>query len=157
MRATHHGLSVATGVSVAFAVSLLSSCNPSKSRPNEKEVAAAEDEVYEAVVRDMVTPIDGQLVFSDTLLTERAPGVEMKSCIESARKNLHLEGSRSKPPYNSLADKVYRALTRSNYGGALRADTIQDFLEKSCMVGRLSQIFPYRLATRFYSRREHPL
>ena len=108
-------------------------------------MSAVEDEVYEAVVRDMVTPIHegqahiGQLVFDDTVLSNLRPGADMKSCKESARKKLRLENKTL--PYNSLADKVYRVLTRSAYNDSLRADTIQDFLEKSCTVGRLSQAF----------------
>jgi hypothetical protein len=111
---------------------------------NPRAVASAEDEVYEAVVRDMVTPVHaqahiGQLVFDDTVLTHLSTGADIKSCKETARKNLRLESSTL--PYNSLADKVFRVLTRNGYDDSLRADTIQDFLEKSCTAGRLSQTF----------------
>jgi hypothetical protein len=116
----------------------------SRAHASPRAVPSAEDEVYEAVVRDMVTPIHGQahisqLVFEDTVLTELRPGVDIKSCKESARTSLRLESSAL--PYNSLADKLYRLVTLSGHDDSLRDDTIQDFLEKSCAVGRLSQTF----------------
>lgn len=115
----------------------------SRAPASPQAVASAEDEVYEAVVRDMVTPIPGQahisqLVFDDTVLTDLTTEADMNSCKERTRKLLLLEGST--PPFNSLADKIYRAFTRRD-DGLLRADTIQDFLEKSCTVGRLSTAF----------------
>ena len=117
----------------------------SKTRPDEKVLSAAEDGVYEAVVRDIVTPTHGQasfsqLVFYDTLETYLTNGSDMKSCEESARKHLRLE-SNSPPEFNSLADKIYRFFTRGWYDSSLRAVTIQDFLVKSCTVGRLPTTF----------------
>lgn len=114
----------------------------SRAPASPQAVASAEDEVYEAVVRDMVA--DGQahvrqLVFSDTLSTYLTTGEDMKSCKETARKDLFLENG--KLPYDSLADKVYRIFTRSAYDDSLKAETMQNFLEKSCTVGRLSQTF----------------
>jgi hypothetical protein len=117
----------------------------SRARARPQAVASAEDEVYEAVVRDMVAPIPGQdhisrLVFDDTVLTDLTTGEDKKSCQESVRKRRLLEGST--PPYNSLLDKIYRALTGGWWDtGSLQADTIQDFSEKSCTVGRLSTTF----------------
>jgi hypothetical protein len=101
--------------------------------------------VYEAVVHDMVTPIHGQahisqLVFDDTVLTDLTTGEDKKSCQERVRKEALLE--RSTPPYNSFFDKTYRVLSGSWWDtGWLRADTIQDFVEKSCTGGRLSTTF----------------
>jgi len=116
----------------------------SRTPANPQAIASAEDEVYEAVVRDMVRPTDGQasisqLVFNDTVLTDLTTGADTKSCQDSVRKRLRLEGNNT-PPFNSLADKVYRILHGGD-DGSLRADTIQGFLEKSCTVGRLSQSF----------------
>ena len=129
---------------VATAITLLCWACSSKPRHNQKEVAAAEDEVYEAVVRDMITPIHGevhlsQLVFDDTVLTGLLPGADVKSCKETARKRLWLESS--KPLYDSFADKVYRVFTLRAYDGSLRPDTTQDFLKMACTAGRLSQTF----------------
>jgi hypothetical protein len=128
----------------AIAITLLYRFYPSKTRADDKTVAAVADEVYEAVVRDMVAPTQGQsnlsqLVFDDTVLTDLTAGLDIKSCKEGVRKRLLLESNT--PPFNSLADKIYRALTRSQDDGLLRADTIQDFLDKSCTVGRLSETF----------------
>lgn len=103
-------------------------------------MSAAENEVYEALVHDMMSSAKGpsQLVFDETLLSELAPGADMKSCQVSARENLGLENNT--PLYNSLADKLYRFVYGS-YDYSLRADTIQDFLKKSCTTGRLPQSF----------------
>ena len=117
----------------------------SRAPASPQAVASAEDEVYEAVVRDMVTPTDGQahisqLVFDDTVLTDPTTGEDKKSCQETVRKRRLLDGST--PPYNSLLDKIYRVLTGGWWDtGSLRVDTIQDFSEKSCTVGRLSTTF----------------
>jgi hypothetical protein len=116
----------------------------SRTPASPQAVASAEDEVYEAVVRDMVRPTDGQaninqLVFDDAVLTDLTTGADTQSCQDNVRKRLRLEGN-NMPPFNSLADKVYRILHGGD-DGSLRADTIQAFLEKSCTVGRLSQSF----------------
>ena len=117
----------------------------SRAPASPQAVASAGDEVYEAVVRDMVTPTDGQahisqLVFDDTVLTDLTTGEDKKSCQETVRKRRFLESST--PAYNSLLDKIYRVLTGGWWDtGSLRADTIQDFSEKSCTVGRLSTTF----------------
>jgi|SRR5215472_11581612 len=117
----------------------------SRAPASAQAAAYAEDEVYEAVVRDMVTPVHGQahisqLVFDDTVLTDLTTGEDKKACQESVRKRPLLDGST--PPYNSLLDKAYRVLTGGWWDtSTLRADTIQDFVEKSCTVGRLSTTF----------------
>ena len=81
----------------------------SRAAASPQAVTSAENEVYEAVVRDMVTPVHGQahisqLVFDDTILTDFATGEDKESCQESVRKRRLSEGSR--PPYNSLLDKI---------------------------------------------------
>jgi hypothetical protein len=135
-------------IAACLAVAAVAYCTihlRSRAPASPQAVASAEDEVYEAVVRDMVAPIDGQahisqLVFNDTVLTDRTTGEDKRSCQESVRKQRFLEGST--PPYNSLLDKIYRVLTGGWWDtGSLRADTIQDFSQKSCTVGRLSTTF----------------
>lgn len=116
----------------------------SRTPASPQAVASAEDEVYGALVRDMVRPADGQpnmgqLVFDDAALTYLWTGSDTKSCRDSVRKRLLLEGNNT-PPFNSLPDKVYR-IVHGGDDGSLRADAIQDFLQKSCTVGRLSQSF----------------
>ena len=119
--------------------------HPSENRTDEKAVSAAEDEAYEAVVRDMFVPTHKQadiseLVFGDTLQTDLRTGGDIKSCKERAREHLGLEGN-TPPRYNSLPDEIYRLFTHGWYDSSLRADTIQDFVAKSCTVGRLSTTF----------------
>ena len=114
-----------------------------KPHADPNKLLAAEDEVYEVVVRDLITPTDGQvrikqLVFNENVLTELSPEADMKACKESARKNLRL--AESVPQYNSLADKIYRIFHGGDYR-PIQADTIQDFLKQSCTPGRLSQTF----------------
>jgi hypothetical protein len=128
----------------AIAIALLRSFYLSKSRPDERALTAAEDEVYEAVVRDMVTPTHGQanrnlLVFNETVLTDLTTGADIKVCEERVRKQARLQDNT--PPYNSLADRIYRMFTRGWQDGSLRADTIQDFIQKSCTEGPLSRAF----------------
>lgn len=129
---------------VGIAITLLWWFYSSKPQPDKGALSLAENEIYEAVVRDMVTPANGQpvisqLVFDDRVLTELRSGADIRSCKEIARKDLSLENA--KLPYDSLADKVYRVFAPTAYDDSLRADTIQDFLEKSCTVGPLSQTF----------------
>ena len=117
----------------------------SRTRVDPQTAALAEDEVYEVVVRDIVRPIHGQalisqLVFDDTILTDLTTGEDRKSCQESVRNRRPL--NESTPPYNSLLDKIYRVFTGGWWDtDSLRADTIQDFVEKSCTIGRLSTTF----------------
>lgn len=105
---------------------------------------AAEDKVYEAVVRDMVTPTHAQanmnqLVFNETVLTDLTTGEDIKGCKESVGKQARMQDDT--PPYNSLADKIYRVLSRRWHDDSPRADTIQDFVQKSCTEGPLSRTF----------------
>jgi len=114
-------------VAVAFsAIAMAALCwfyFKSQTQPDQKAVATAENEVYEAVVRDMVMPKNGQppisqLVFSDTVDIYPCPGVDRASCEEGFRKRL---------------------LTAA--GRPLRPETIQDFLQKSRTKGPLSTTF----------------
>jgi hypothetical protein len=104
----------------------------------------------------MLTPVHGQtqisqLVFDDTVLSDLSTGEDRKSCQESVRKRRLLEVGI--PPYNSLLDRVYRVLTGGwRDTGTIRPDTIQDFVEKSCTVGRLSTTFHTDLPRTFVDR-----
>jgi hypothetical protein len=139
----------------AIAIALLCWFFLSNGRPDEKMVLAAQNEVYEAVVRDMVTTTQWQtnvseLVFDDAVLTERIPAEDIRACTERARMQLRLAED-PRPQYDSLADKIYRAFAHGSYDNSLRVDTIQDFLEKSCTVGRLSTTFHTDLPRTFIS------
>ena len=140
MRSAHRRWYTALAISalcVALAYRLHSPHRP----PDEKAASAAEDEVYEAVVRDMLQGSEhtSQLVFEDSVLTYRTGQPDMESCKESARKTLQLENG--KLPYDSFADKVYRLLNGEAYDDAVRPEAIQDFLERSCADGPLSRTF----------------
>jgi hypothetical protein len=136
---------IAPVICAAIAITLLCLFYLSESRPDEKKVTAAEDEVYEAVVGHMVTQTHGQpkitqIVFDDRVLTGLTKEANIKSCQGGFRKLYRLEIST--PPYNSLIDKIYRILTGGWWNsGLLRDDTIQDFLDKSCTEGHLSRTF----------------
>ena len=141
---THHRRWIATVICLAIGLTLLCWSYLSKSRPKEPTDSAAEDEVYEAVVQDMVMSKQGEssrspLVFADSVLSGLSPGTDIESCKENIRKQGHIE--RSTPPYNSWVDKIYRAFADGWDDGRLRADTIQDFVDKSCTEGRLSTTF----------------
>jgi hypothetical protein len=128
----------------ALAIALLCWFYLSKSRPDERAVTAAEDEVYEAVVRDMVSPTNrkaniNQLVFNEAVLTDLTTGEDIKACKESVRQQARFQDNA--PPYNALADKIYRVVTLGWRDGSPRADTIQDFIQKSCTDGPLSRAF----------------
>jgi hypothetical protein len=142
--AMRHHFWIATATFTGAAIALLSSCNSPKSRLDNKAVLANEDEVYEAVVRDIFTPTHGhsnitQLVFDENVLNYLDPGTEINTCEESVRKRLLLEDST--PPFNTLADRLYRVLTRSGNDATPRGSTIQDSIEKSCTKGPLSRTF----------------
>lgn len=94
---------------------------------NREAVVRAEDEVYEAVVRDLATPSKEQsksepritrLVFSDALDTYLCPGVDKKHCINGVRQRLRSVGA-----------------------GAIGAETIEDFIERSQTAGPTSRTF----------------
>lgn len=149
MKAKRYCLLVAAALSMVVSFS----CN-SSDRSNEKQVTAAESEVYEAVAQHMMNPTKGvnQLVFNDTLLTELKPWADTKSCKEGARENLRLE--HNAPPYNSFADKLYRAVHNGD-DYSLSPDTIEDFLTRSCLAaGPLSQIFHTDLPKTFIADRD---
>jgi hypothetical protein len=134
------------------ATMLLSSCSSRTAAPSDKNIVEAEDEIYEAVVRYMVTPVKGQpqisqLVFDDALRTELQPGGDVESCKKRTRKNFSLEIAL--PVYNSLADKAYRFFTRRELDVALHSDTVRNFLERSCTPGSLSQTFHTDVPRRF--------
>jgi hypothetical protein len=116
----------------------------SGSQHDENAVAAAENEVYETLSRSMSKPANGQenaiqLVFDESVLTGfLTPAGDKNACEAGVRQHLHLDDA---PPFNTLADKMYRLLTRGWYDTSPRADTIQNFIAKSCTKGPLSRTF----------------
>jgi len=149
---------IATGALFSIAISILCYLYFSGRRPDEKTVSATEDQVYEAVVHDMVGTAHGQpgisqLVFAGKVLTFSSPQADLNSCKENVRRQLVLENS--KLPYDSLIDKVY-GLIAHGYDDSIRADTIQSFLDRSCTAGRLSQTFHTDLPRTFVTEDSVP-
>lgn len=144
VKITRHRWMAATAACLAIAIILFWQLHLSKSPAEKGALSANENEVYEAVVRDMLAPAHGQsnikqLVFGDTVLTMLTPEADIESCKVSVRKRERFE--RSTPPFNTLADKIYRTFSHGWDDGSLRTDTIQDFLEKSCTMGPISTTF----------------
>jgi hypothetical protein len=131
-------------ICTAFAACLLSCSRLPWFKPDEKAVAAAQDEVYEAVVHEMITPAQGrtrfkQLVFSHALLSDRSPGTDLEACKQAVGNR---ERWYSDPPhYDSLADKIYRLVTHGWMSATVQTATADDFLEKKCSPGHLSRMF----------------
>jgi hypothetical protein len=105
---------------------------------NSHAVPSAEDEVYEIVIRDLVTPSKERLesgpritrlVFSDTLDTNLCPGVDKTTCIDGVHQQLRSEGA-----------------------GAIGAETIEDFIERSQTAGPTSRTFHTDLPRDFIAR-----
>lgn len=137
---------IAIAVSVAVALVLLFWFYVSRPRHDAKAVAAAEDKVYEAVVRVMFGTAHGQsqvkqLVFDKAVVAglDVVSGPVPASWKETVLSSLQFH--RDNPPFNSLADKIYRLITRGGDDYSLRADTIQDFAERACTGGSVSQAF----------------
>jgi hypothetical protein len=132
---------------IAIACAALATTFVSCSRlswPDEKARAAAQDEVYEAVVHDIIVPSGEptrvkQLVFSDELLSDVPPGGDAKACKEAVRKRERW--SSDAPPYNSLADKIYRLISYGWATAEVDTETVEDFVDKSCSPGHLSRTF----------------
>jgi hypothetical protein len=129
---------------VAVAITILGWTHLSKPRRDTNAVAAAQDEVYEAVVGYITAPVRGRssigrLVFDETVLAGFGvlSGPMPKTCKEAIHKVLRANDHT--PPFNSLADKLYRLFAGTD--ASLQSDTIADFVEKACTSGRLSQTF----------------
>jgi hypothetical protein len=137
---------IAIALSVALALVLFCWFFLSRPRRDAKAVAAAEDNVYEAVVRDIFRTAHGQSQVKQFVFDEAVvAGLDVvsapvpASCKQKVLSSLRLH--RDNPPFNSLADKIYRLITRGGDDYSLRADTIQDFAERACTSGRVSQAF----------------
>jgi hypothetical protein len=124
-------IAIAAVVAVAI-VSVLGKCTKGCRRITDlAAVAAAEDEVYEAVVRNVYIPDKKnaavtQLVFSRTFDTNLCPGVDRKTCLDGVRQRL-----------KGAAD------------GNIRAETIDSFVRQSQVSGNLSTTFRTELPRTF--------
>lgn len=136
------------GIAVSIAIALVMLCwfYLSIPRNDAKAVAAAEDKVYEVVVRDMLETAEGksqvkQIIFDEMAATgiHGYSNPSPASCKQDILGSLELQPAN--PPFNSLADKIYRLVIRDGGDYALRADTIRNFAERACTGGRISQKF----------------
>jgi hypothetical protein len=147
LKTSRHRLWIAglTCIAIAIAVVWRFYAPRPKHVLDERAVAAAQDEVYAAVVRDMITPGDGpghvtQLVFGAELLSDSRAGIDREACKEEVRKREHWKFDDA-PFYDTLIDKAYRLLTLGWAKGSGVNETVEDFLEKTCSTGHLSRTF----------------
>lgn len=144
----------AIGSCVAFAITLLSCSYLSKSHPDERMVSAAQDEVYEAVMREFTAPglgrtLNSQLVFDAALLINERAGIGPEGCNETVRRQPPLGAAT--PPYNSWYDKAYRFVTRGWGDGSVGKQAMKDYLRQLCVPGQLSTTFRTDLPRTFIS------
>lgn len=152
-RITRHRSWIAAAVYVAIATAVVWRFYAPRHRFDEMTVAAVQDEVYTAVLRDMITPRGGrghitQLVFRDEVLSDRQAGTEMEACKEEVRTREHWKFD-NPPVYDTLIDKIYRFLSLGWVNGSTGTKTVEDFLEKTCSTGHLSRTFQTDLPRRF--------
>ena len=154
MGITRPPVRIALGACVAVAITLLWCSYLPKSHPDEKTAPAAQDEVYEAVVREMTAPEHGQarisqLVFGDALLVNEGTGIGPEGCKEAVRGRLPLASDTL--PYDSWFDKAYRFVTRGWGDGSVGAEAMEDYVRKLCITGHLSRTFRTDLPRTFIS------
>jgi hypothetical protein len=138
-----HSTSWFAGAACVAGATILLGLGLHRSHPDEKAILTAEDEVYEAVVLDLVTPLYGQakvsqLVFDETLRPEPSAGKDTGSCEETVRKQQRSESDA--PPFDSFVDKIYRFSTPGETDNS-GTEMVENFLEKACSSGRLSRTF----------------
>lgn len=153
-RVRQHRLWIGTEACVTVAIVLLLCSYVAKRHPDEKAVSAAQDEVYQVVVREMTAPEHGQawisqLVFDDELLINEGAGIGPEGCEKAVRGRLPL--ANDPLPYNSWFDKAYRFVTRGWGDGSVGAEAMEDYVQKLCIPGHLSKAFRTDLPRTFIS------
>ena len=153
VRVRQHRLWILAGACAAATIALLLWSYEAKRHPDEQAVSSAQDEVYEAVVRDMIGSINRQsrvtqLVFGDALLLNDGEGWgNAEACKEAVRTRMRWDSDAL--PYDSFIDKMYRFVTRGWIDGSVGTEAMQDFLEKSCTPGHLSRTFQTKVPRTF--------
>ena len=155
LKTSRHRLPIAGLACIAIAIAIVWRFYAPRPKHNldEMAVAAAQDEVYAAVVRDMTTPDDGpghvtRLVLSDELLSDGRAGIDTEDCKKEVREREHWKFD-DPPLYDTLIDKTYRFLARGWISGSAATETVKDFLEKTCSTGHLSGTFQADLPWNF--------
>lgn len=140
-------------LSLCFCVVVLSAYRAYQIRvsPSDLEIANAEEEVYEAVIRDMLPKSDQArgmlLVFDDRLIVGDFPGGDVGSCRAESTKWVRVTDE--PPPFDTSADRVYRLLTSGVYRTTPRPEVVENFLQRRCVGGRLSRSFRTEIAKSF--------
>lgn len=112
--------------------------------PTAQQIAKATDEVYEAVIDDML-PKRGeadrrmQLVFDDRLIVGEFPGGNIESCQAESMKWVQVTDE--PPPFDSTADRMYRLATSGVYRLTPRSGVVESYLRVRCLGGLLSRTF----------------
>ncbi|HLK03032.1 MAG TPA: hypothetical protein VKT53_01230 [Candidatus Acidoferrum sp.] len=128
---THGRHSRFLAVAICLASAAVSAYWTWKSHPTAQEIARAEDEVYEAVVRE-VLPMLGQspgarLVFDDSLIVGDVPWVDAESC--------------KMPADWSVQDKRDSSSLSANASRGPSLEVVESYRKMRCVGGRLSHNF----------------
>jgi hypothetical protein len=139
-------LSRGIALGLYLAVALLSSYQTYRFRPapSEQQIAKAEDEVYEAVVRHMLPKIGGQtpglrLVFEDQVVIDSFPPDDFRACQEDSTGPLRVANDPS--PSDASFEKTDEHAVRDGRVLTPGNDVVQDYIVKRCVGGRLSRSF----------------
>lgn len=144
LKISRHSLWITAVACIAIAIVVVCWFYAPRQSLDDRAIAAAQDEVYAAVVRNMIAPDDGktrisQLVFDDVLLINEGAGIGPEGCEEAVHGRLPLA---SDPlPYDSWFDKDYRFSTRGWGDGSVGAEAMADYVQKLCVQGHLSRTF----------------
>ena len=130
----------ATALAFVLVLILLCWFASSRFRGGDRKITSAEDEVYEAVVRDMIAPSPGrsgatELVFDDTLIGDIGSGVAPPAsgdCTRRLREQIQGEIVHHAPGFDAFADKAYRLVSYGWYDVSPPASAVQDFADKAC-------------------------
>jgi hypothetical protein len=142
--------SIAIAILVLFTSAASAICGESllDRLPTEQEKSAAQDEIYTIVIENLAPWRATQLVVSDkTLLDPYLPRNPVACHAEIVRQAQEFTDHR--PPYQTIADKLYHLMTRRWDDVILRDDAVQDFAAKACTTVELSRSFHTDLPTTF--------
>jgi len=130
---------------LSLAVGALSIYQAWKSRPgfSEQQIAKAEDEVYETVVRE-VLPKLGQspgmrLVFDDKQIVGDVPWLNAESCKTAPASSVQV--SDDPPLFDASADTPRELSTNAFYRTAPSPDVVESYRKMRCVGGHLSRTF----------------
>src|SRR5579859_7207364 len=131
-------------VAICLASAAFSAYGTWKSHPTAQEIARAEDEVYEAVVRDMLPKTSNetrgiQLVFQDRLTVGDFPSDDLGSCQGASTKWVQVADE--PPPFDTATDGMHRLPTSGVYRTTPGPEVMESYLRVRCVGGRISRSF----------------